>query len=140
MVTERAEDLKALMHDNATFIQFPPIGSSTSLITVIGDNRVNVQRTIRSIMQLVCHRAVHGRTLWVANVLVTGLPILRRIIMATAGAVQRSHALAEPEPFSGLGNFEAGLLLVWSRSRLQGHVFRDAWLGARSPSCRLHAP
>lgn len=24
MVTERAEDLKALMHDNATFIQFPP--------------------------------------------------------------------------------------------------------------------
>ena len=53
MVTERAEDLKTLMHDNATFIQFPPIGSSTSLITVIGDNRVNVQRTIRSIMQLV---------------------------------------------------------------------------------------
>ncbi|KAM5538238.1 hypothetical protein V8D89_008125 [Ganoderma adspersum] len=54
MVTERGEDLKALMHDNATFIQFPPIGSSTSLITVIGDNRVNVQRTIRSIMQLAC--------------------------------------------------------------------------------------
>ncbi|KAH9921957.1 uncharacterized protein BXZ73DRAFT_91658 [Epithele typhae] len=54
MVTERAEDLKTLMHDNATFIQFPPIGSSTSLITVIGDNRVNVQRTIRSIMQLAC--------------------------------------------------------------------------------------
>ena len=109
MVTERAEDLKTLMHDNATFIQFPPIGSSTSLITVIGDNRVNVQRTIRSIMQLVCHRAVHGRTLWVANVLVTGLPILRRIIMATAGAVQRSHAFNESEPFSGFGYPEAGL-------------------------------
>lgn len=54
MVTERAEDLKALMLDNATFIQFPPIGSSTSLITVFGDHRVNIQRTIRSIMQLVC--------------------------------------------------------------------------------------
>ncbi|EMD41708.1 hypothetical protein CERSUDRAFT_146926 [Gelatoporia subvermispora B] len=54
MVTERAEDLKALMHDNATFIQFPPIGSTTSLITVYGDHRVNVQRTIRSIMQLAC--------------------------------------------------------------------------------------
>lgn len=53
MVTERAEDLKALMHDNATFIQFPPIGSSTSLITVYGDHRVNIQRTIRAIMQLV---------------------------------------------------------------------------------------
>ncbi|KAJ3537324.1 hypothetical protein NM688_g6707 [Phlebia brevispora] len=54
MATERAEDLKALMHDNATFIQFPPIGSSTSLITVFGDHRVNIQRTIRSIMQLAC--------------------------------------------------------------------------------------
>ena len=53
MVTERAEDLKALTHDNATFIQFPPIGSSTSLITVYGDHRVNIQRTIRAIMQLV---------------------------------------------------------------------------------------
>ncbi|RPD63165.1 hypothetical protein L226DRAFT_451027 [Lentinus tigrinus ALCF2SS1-7] len=62
MVTERAEDLKALMHDNATFIQFPPIGSSTSLITVIGDNRVNVQRTIRSIMQLACQSYV--ASLW----------------------------------------------------------------------------
>ncbi len=41
------------MSDNATFIQFPPLGSSTSLITVFGDNRVNIQRTIRSIMQLV---------------------------------------------------------------------------------------
>ena len=53
MVTERAEDLKALMHDNATYIQFPPLGSSTSLITILGDHRVNIQRTIRAIMQLV---------------------------------------------------------------------------------------
>ncbi|KIP11478.1 hypothetical protein PHLGIDRAFT_27945 [Phlebiopsis gigantea 11061_1 CR5-6] len=54
MVTERAEDLKALMHDNATYIQFPPLGSSTSLITILGDHRVNIQRTIRAIMQLAC--------------------------------------------------------------------------------------
>lgn len=53
MVTERAEDLKAIMHDNATFIQFPPIGSSTSMITVYGDHRVNIQRSVRAIMQLV---------------------------------------------------------------------------------------
>lgn len=53
MVTDRADDLKTIMSDNATFIQFPPLGSSTSLITVFGDHRVNVQRTIRSIMQLV---------------------------------------------------------------------------------------
>jgi len=54
MVTDRAEDLKTIMSDNATYIQFPALGSSTSLITVYGDHRVNIQRTIRSIMQLAC--------------------------------------------------------------------------------------
>ncbi|KAF9243803.1 cytoplasmic protein [Melanogaster broomeanus] len=54
MVLDRSEDLKSIMSDNATFIQFPPIGSSTSLITVYGDHRVNIQRTIRGIMQLTC--------------------------------------------------------------------------------------
>ncbi|KAF9456146.1 cytoplasmic protein [Collybia nuda] len=54
MVTDRADDLKSIMADNATFIHFPPLGSSTSLITVYGDHRVNIQRTIRSIMQLAC--------------------------------------------------------------------------------------
>jgi hypothetical protein len=53
MVTDRTEDLKSIMSDNATFIQFPAIGSSLSLFAVYGDNRVNIQRTIRSIMQLV---------------------------------------------------------------------------------------
>jgi hypothetical protein len=53
MVTDRADDLKTIMSDNATFIQLPPLGGSTSLITVYGDHRVNIQRTIRSIMQLV---------------------------------------------------------------------------------------
>ncbi|KAJ7139889.1 hypothetical protein C8R44DRAFT_606260 [Mycena epipterygia] len=55
MVTDRADDLKSIVSDNATFIQFPPLGSSTSLITVYGDHRVNIQRTIRSIMQLACN-------------------------------------------------------------------------------------
>jgi hypothetical protein len=58
MVTDRGDDLKQIMNDNATFIQFPPLGSSTSLITVFGDHRVNVQRTIRSIMSLVSIRIV----------------------------------------------------------------------------------
>ena len=53
MLKDRMDDLKTVMNDNATFINFPPIGSSTSLITVYGDNKVNIQRTIRSIMQLV---------------------------------------------------------------------------------------
>lgn len=54
MVTDRSDELKTIMSDNATFINFPSLGSSTSLITVYGDHRVNIQRTIRSIMLLAC--------------------------------------------------------------------------------------
>ncbi|KZT06753.1 uncharacterized protein LAESUDRAFT_725514 [Laetiporus sulphureus 93-53] len=75
MVTERADDLKALMHDNATFIQFPPVGSSTSLLTVYGDHRVNIQRTIRSIMQLACQFYV--ASLWL-------LPAQFNVLMPSA--------------------------------------------------------
>lgn len=119
MVTERAEDLKTLMHDNATFIQFPPIGSSTSLITVIGDNRVNVQRTIRSIMQLVRVRirvAAHLLTL------ALGLPILCCVVVAAAGPVQCPHAFYELESYPGFRDPEAGILRLWCRGCLQGHV------------------
>ena len=52
MVTDRMDDLKGIMFDNATFIAFPPIGEQASVITVYGDNRVNIQRTIRCIMQM----------------------------------------------------------------------------------------
>ena len=142
MATERADDLKALMHDNATFIQFPPIGSSTSLITVIGDNRVNVQRTIRSIMQLVCFDVC---ALPCASDLLnsprhTGLPILRRLFVAAARPIQCSYALDKPESFAGFSDSEAGVLRVRGRNSLQGHVFRNAWLGTRSSCCRFHAP
>ena len=55
MLTDRMDDLKGIMNDNGTFISFPPLGSQTSMITVFGDNRVNIQRTIRCVMQLVGH-------------------------------------------------------------------------------------
>ena len=74
MVTDRAEDLKAIMNDNATFIQFPPIGSSTSLITVFGDHRVNIQRTIRSVMQLVRY---------LLHCTVTAHDVSRRLVSST---------------------------------------------------------
>lgn len=54
LVSDRVDDIIAIMNDNATFIRFPTLGSSTSIITVYGDHAVNVSRTIRSIMQLVC--------------------------------------------------------------------------------------
>ncbi|KAI5119924.1 hypothetical protein M0805_000889 [Coniferiporia weirii] len=66
MLTDRMDDLKTIMNDNATFINFPPIGSATSLITVYGDNKVNIQRTIRSVMQLACQFYV--ASLWLLPV------------------------------------------------------------------------
>jgi hypothetical protein len=53
MLTDRIDDLKTFMKDNGTFINFPSVGSQTSLISVFGDNRIHIQRTIRSVMQLV---------------------------------------------------------------------------------------
>ncbi|GAA5974761.1 hypothetical protein JCM11641_007256 [Rhodosporidiobolus odoratus] len=54
MLSDRLEDIKQVMNDNGTFINFPPIGSQASLISVYGDHRVNIERTIRSIMGLAC--------------------------------------------------------------------------------------
>ena len=125
MVTERAEDLKTLMHDNATFIQFPPIGSSTSLITVFGEHRVNVQRTIRSIMQLVC-------LTWYCQprssdaYIQLGVSLLCGLPLATSGAVQCSHAFEHIEPDSGFRDPQAGFLRHWRRGRIQGNVLRNA--------------
>jgi len=53
MLISKREALKKIMQDNATFIEFPPIGSSNDTIFVYGDERVFVERTIRSIMLLV---------------------------------------------------------------------------------------
>jgi hypothetical protein len=53
LLTERIEEVKAIMSDNGTYIQVPSVGSQASLITVFGDHRVNIERTIRSIMALV---------------------------------------------------------------------------------------
>ena len=124
MATERADDLKALMHDNATFIQFPPIGSSTSLITVFGDHRVNIQRTIRSIMQLV--RRLDVKRVHRLNLL-SGLSILRRLALAVTCTVQCAVALRVLEPHAGCDDPEASFLHQRRRSRVQGHELRDAW-------------
>ena len=96
MVTDRAEDLKTIMSDNATFIQFPPIGSSTSLITVFGDHRVNIQRTIRSVMQLVR---------WLLRYTVTAFDALRRLASSMSlrfGYFRRSSMFFFLRPLSAL--------------------------------------
>lgn len=51
---DRLEDqVKNIMFDNGTFINFPMVGSQASLISVYGDHRVNIERTLRALMNLV---------------------------------------------------------------------------------------
>ncbi|KAF9379144.1 hypothetical protein CPB97_009145 [Podila verticillata] len=52
MLDNHREKLRAIMSDNATFISFPPLGSAGGIIQVYGESRVNVERTIRTVMQL----------------------------------------------------------------------------------------
>lgn len=47
------EQVLKIMFDNGTFINFPVIGSQASLISVYGDHRINIERTLRAIMKLV---------------------------------------------------------------------------------------
>ena len=53
LLMERSEDVRNIMNNNATYIQVPSVGTPASLITVFGDHRTNIERTIRSLMALV---------------------------------------------------------------------------------------
>lgn len=62
MLLERADDLKQIMSDNGTFIQFPYVGSQSSTVSVFGDQRAGIQRTIRSLMGLAVN--VYSTNYW----------------------------------------------------------------------------
>lgn len=139
MVLDRAEDLKSIMSDNATFVQFPPIGSSASLITVFGDHRVNVQRTIRSIMQLV--RLLPPFLTRYEWVLVTlGLPILCRIVLAATDPVQRAPPAYDTQLFASDDASEADIAYDRRGSCVQEYVLRDAWSRVRGVCCSDYDP
>jgi hypothetical protein len=95
MVLDRAEDLKSIMSDNATFIQFPAIGSSTSLITVYGDHRVNVQRTIRGIMQLVC--ILISIVVLLSDLAQQGVSILCCVFLASPNPIQCASSTCDTQ-------------------------------------------
>jgi hypothetical protein len=89
LLTERLEDIKVIMNDNGTYIQVPSVGSQASLITVFGDHRVNIERTIRSVMALVGVLLLRRREGRVGQGQradsIPGLSILRRLVLALAG-------------------------------------------------------
>lgn len=53
LLQERLEALRLLMLDNGTYLELPVIGSQQGAITVSGTSRVDVERSLRTLMQLV---------------------------------------------------------------------------------------
>ncbi|KAI8060917.1 hypothetical protein BC940DRAFT_147834 [Gongronella butleri] len=54
MQLHRRDELAQVMHDNGSFITLPPVGSNINTVTVFAENRVNAERTLRSINFLAC--------------------------------------------------------------------------------------
>lgn len=53
MLLHYRDDLRKMMRDNGAFIGFPKIASGSNLVTVYAENRVNAERTCRSLLLLV---------------------------------------------------------------------------------------
>ncbi|KAL4402721.1 RNA binding protein [Malassezia pachydermatis] len=53
LLQERLESLRELMLDNSTYLELPVIGGQQGQVTVYGVSRVDVERSIRILMQLV---------------------------------------------------------------------------------------
>ncbi|KAI7899462.1 uncharacterized protein BX663DRAFT_441211 [Cokeromyces recurvatus] len=54
MLLHRKDDLRKIMRDNGSFISFPKMGTSNNVVTVYAENRVNAERTLRSLHFLAC--------------------------------------------------------------------------------------
>ncbi|RXK40626.1 hypothetical protein M231_02081 [Tremella mesenterica] len=52
LLIERVDELRKIMSDNGTYIQVPSVGTQRSLITVFGDHRNSIERTIRCLMAM----------------------------------------------------------------------------------------
>ena len=60
------------------------------------------------------------------------MSILRRVLMALAGPVQRFASTLHPQSFSDFYSTQADRGRFGCRGRFQEHVLRDARVGARS--------
>ncbi|KAJ3213275.1 hypothetical protein HK099_007479 [Clydaea vesicula] len=54
LVLNHKEKLKKIMSDNATVLILPKLGGSSNTLTVIGDERIFVERSIRMLMIFIC--------------------------------------------------------------------------------------
>lgn len=53
MLLHKRNDIRKIMRDNGSFVEFPKMGTKDNLITVFAENQVNVERTLRSLHFLV---------------------------------------------------------------------------------------
>ena len=95
-----------MMNDNGTYIQVPNVGSQISMITVFGDHRVNIERTIRSIMALVglptvfeFHEADNNVPL--------GLSILHCVLLVITRDIRRFDAPGDSQSRSDAADTQA---------------------------------
>jgi hypothetical protein len=54
ILLERLDKVRKIIENNGTYVLFPPLGQQRGLIRVQGSDVLNVERTVRELMALVC--------------------------------------------------------------------------------------
>ena len=116
LLAERLEDIRSIMNDNGTYVQLPSVGSQASLITVFGDHRVTIERTIRSIMALACQ--FHIASFWL-------LPIAFDVLMP-----QSSLNPAQMQPYLKRISHATGAEVVFKSNCFELYGLEDEIMGA----------
>lgn len=95
LLLERLEALREVMLDNSTFLELPLIGSQRGQVTVHGTSRVDVERSIRILMQLVspCYVA----SLWLLSSVLDSLGLSKGDTRAMATLLSSASAASGAE-------------------------------------------
>ncbi|KAI8621648.1 hypothetical protein BC830DRAFT_1093607 [Chytriomyces sp. MP71] len=54
LIISKRDQVRKVMYDNGVHLQIPPLGSSSCIIDVVGDNTIYIERAVRALMELVC--------------------------------------------------------------------------------------
>lgn len=65
LLLERLDEVKKIMEANATFVQFPALGSGQGFIRVQGAETLHIERTVRAVMTLAGQ--YYDSTWWIMN-------------------------------------------------------------------------
>lgn len=107
MLTDRLSTVTAIAHDNGTTVAFPVLGSQASALTVLGDNRVAVERTTRALMALAAQ--FYSASIWL-------LPMGYDVF-----AVQQALTLSQVAPALRLASIESGAEVLFKSNCFEVH-------------------